>query len=179
MSTTVSHGSRPIVPVPLSLDPDDSRFGAFMQAGHTSYSVKRVHGRCSRFCDYDDVPTSGATIAEHGPMCRSHGPLFSRVVGFDGRQAGLGASLAAPYLHGIYDAFEVYSPEMRAWIELAVEFPTADGGWAEGELYLNAEDARTIAAGLMQLAHELETRDEPLREARARREAEARTEVQA
>lgn len=180
MSTTVSQQSCPIVPTPLSPDPDDATIPDTVVDGTTSYSVKRAHGRCSRFCANDEVPTTEATVATHGPLCRSQGALAAAgLVGLDGRSGGVFGALAVPYTHGVYRGMDWAETEWQGYVELSVDLPTADGGWAEGELYLTAAQARTIAAGLTYLADELERPDEPLRTERARREASTVAEVQA
>lgn len=179
MSTTVSQQYRPIVPTLLSPDPDDATVPDIIRDGNSSYTVKRVHGQCSRFCANDGVPTHDAPVAEHGPLCQSNGALLvPGLASADGRSSVLFGSLVAPYMHGVYRGQEWAQTEWQGYVELSVDVFTPDGH-VDGEVYLTAAQARTIAAGLTYLADELERPDEPLRNERARREAETGTEGQA
>lgn len=171
----------PIVPVALSSNPDDPTIPDIAHEGDSSFQVRRVHGRCAPFCANDGVPTDGASVAEHGEMCRSSHVINQSVpAGDGGRKGHLFGALSIPYLHGVYRWFDASQAEWRPYVELSVDLPIGDDSFAEGELYLTAEEAREMAAGLMRMADEIEFRDEPISGQRDRRPVTAsQTGVQA
>lgn len=157
MSITVTQIGAPLFPLPV-----DER--------ERATSTRQSTGQCARFCANDDVPTIGASVAEHGPKCLSASAIFATdLLGEDGRPAGMIGFLSAPYLDGVYDGREWEGAEREGYVTLSVDFPV-DGGFAEGNVYMSAARARSIAAGMLRLADELELPDEPLRSERARRE---------
>lgn len=141
-------------PLPLADEPDD------VVVSETVQRLESVHGRCAPFCLSDgSMPTSGETVAVHGPMCRSE-IVASAVDGVTsaGGQAGrLLVHLVKPYLHGIYPAFDARTAQHdRGDVELLVSMRSDDGADVEGTLYLSAAAARAIGSGLIRLAEELD-----------------------
>lgn len=179
MITKISQKVSSLFPLPLAADPDDADFPRFVDEGTRSESVARIHGSCAPFCATDHyVPTSGASVEEHGVKCLSDAAVSVSPTAASGRSVALIGFLARPYLHGIYPGFEAHSVERQGFVELVADIPTADG-WTEVEMYLTAAEARTLAAGLTRLADGLEAPAKPLCTARAEREALAREEGRA
>ena len=139
----------PALAAPVHDDPDAA----------AAEGLTPAHGRHTLWCA-SGLP-DGATVAEHGPLCESHG-LVVDAWGNRHEPRNVWAAVVQPYTSGAYRPEDLRGPSSRPYVQLVWEEddPAAARLWGAN---LTPGDARSLAAGLVRLAdlaegHDLQTR---------------------
>jgi len=112
------------------------------------------YGHHAKWCNNLDHDEPGVAVSDHGLECIHTVAALNEVASFSTGKGWLDVQLSAPYVHGTYDAEGPVRACLDAqWVKVSHSVDDEDDA---DPLFLTSGQARSLAAGLIRAADELE-----------------------